>query len=322
MQAVVYKEYGPPSVLHLTEIEKPIPKKHEVLVKIKTSTVSAGVVWLRKGAFPSSWFYTLIIRLFFGVVKPRRTVIGFEFSGIVEDCGNEVSKFRKGDHVYGTTRGLKNGAYAEYICVPEKRKSGVISLVPKGFSFEAAAALPIGGMTAFQLLKKAGIQKNMHVMIYGASGSVGTYAVQIAKYYGCFVTAACSTANFDLVKSIGADRVIDYKKLIGESFKNEFDIVFDAVGKLSTSIARLMRRNGGAIASVKELTNEKIEYLDCLHEIISKGKLEPVIDRVYSIEEIVKAHTYVEQGHKKGNVVITLAKSVQTKTSFLKFYYS
>lgn len=322
MQAIVYKEYGPPSVLHLAEIEKPIPKKDEVLVKVIASTVTAGSIWLRKGSYPSSWLYTLFIRLFFGIIKPRRPVIGFEFSGIVEESGNEVTMFRKGDHVYGTTKGLKNGAYADYVCVPEKRKSGVISLIPEGFSFEAAAALPIGGMTALQLLKRAGIKKDMHVLIYGASGSVGTYAVQIAKYYSCFVTAACSRANFDLVRSIGADRVIDYKKLVAMPFKNEFDIVFDAVGKLSPSVAKSMRRTGGRNISVTESTNEKCEYLQCLHEIIKKGKLEPVIDRVYSIHEIVKAHAYVEEGHKKGNVVIKLVKPVQTKKSLPEFYYS
>ena len=322
MKAVVYKEYGPPYVLHLTEIEKPIPKKNEILVKVNASTVTSGSVWIRKGVFPGSKLYTLMIRLLFGILKPRHRVIGMEFSGVVEDCGAGVSKFHKGDYVYGTTKGLKNGAYADYICVPEARRSGVMSLMPDRLSFESAAALPIGGMTAFQLLTKAGIKRNMHVMIYGASGSVGTYAVQIAKYFGCVVTAACSSANFHLVKSIGADKTIDYIKLIEEAGHQKFDIVFDAVGKLSPSVAKHLRSAGAKTVSVIEMTYEKGEYLDCLHKIIYEGKLEPVIDRIYSIEEIVKAHEYVELGHKKGNVVVTLsAPPKQANSSCFNFNY-
>lgn len=323
MQAVVCKEYGPPSVLYLTEMEKPVPKKNEVLVKVKASTVTAGAVWIRKGVFPGSKFYTLFIRLFFGILKPRRPVMGLEFSGIVEESGAEVSKFQKGDHVYGTTKGLRNGAYADYICVPEKRRSGVMALMPELLSFEAAAALPIGGMTALQLLKKAGIKRDMHVMIYGASGSVGTYAVQIAKYFGCYVTAACSSANVHLVKSIGADRAIDYNNLTGKPCDHQFDIIFDAVGKLPPSVAKRMRTNGARIVSVTDMTYEKSRYLDCLHKLIHDGKLEPVIDRIYAIEEIVKAHEYVEMGHKKGNVVIALAAPAkQSTTSCWTFNYS
>jgi len=233
MKAAVFNQYGSPAVLHLAEIDKPIPKDKELLVRVYSSTVSAAVIWVRKGQFPVSRILTFLIRLMFGITKPRQPILGFEFSGVVEDVGKDVMLFRRGDEVYGTTTGLKNGAYAEYVCVPEKWSQGVVAFKPNVLTFQEAAALPVGGMTALQLLKKAKIEKGHRVLIYGASGSVGTYAVQLAKYFGGYVVAVCGTTNIELVKSIGADQVIDYTKTDISQLEDRFDVILDAVGKFS-----------------------------------------------------------------------------------------
>ncbi len=308
MRAAVYTKYGSPSVLQLREVEKPVPKSKEMLVRVHASTVSSGVIWIRKGHFPGSKLFTCLIRLVFGITKPKRNVLGFEFSGTVEDIGSDVKLFKKGDEVYGTTTGLKNGAYADYVCIPERWKQGVVALKPQHLTFEEAAALPVGGMTALQILLKAKIQSGHKILIYGASGSVGTYAVQIARYFGATVTGGCSTANIELVKSIGADEVIDYTKADITQYKERFDIIFDAVGKLKTSKCKPLLNKGGRFCSVKSLTHEKNQYLDLLHKMISEGKLKPIIDRSYSLEHIVEAHKYVDLGHKKGNVVIIIRR--------------
>lgn len=304
MRAVVYTEYGSPSVLQLREVEKPVPKNKEMLVKVHASTVTAGATWIRKGHYPGSKLFTCLIRLVFGITKPKRTVLGFEFSGIVEDVGKDVNLFQIGDKVYGTTTGLKNGAYADYVCIPEKWKHGVVALKPGNITFKEAAALPIGGMTALQILMKAKMKLGDKLLVYGASGSIGTYAVQIAKYFDTTLTAVCNNANIVLVKSIGADEVVDYTKQDITQYKDRFDIIFDAVGKIKTSKLKPLLKRGGKFCSVKSLTNERPEYLDMLHKMISEGKLKPVIDREYSLEQIVEAHKYVDLGHKKGNVVI------------------
>jgi len=184
MKAVVYTNYGPPSVLHLTELDKPVPKSNEVLVRVCTSTVTAGTVWTRQGIFPGSWPFTVALRLMTGLFRPRRPVPGVEFAGVVETVGDRVATFRPGDAVYGTTTGLRQGAYAQYVCVPESWRGGVVSLKPARLTFAEAATLPVGGMTALNLLRKVSLQKGQSVLIYGASGSVGTYAVQLATYLG------------------------------------------------------------------------------------------------------------------------------------------
>lgn len=304
MKAVVYTSYGPPSVLRHTEIPKPIPKENEVLVKVVCSTVSAAVIWMRIGKFPGSQIFTILLRLFYGLTKPRVPVLGVEFSGIVEDTGRAVKYFKKGDAVYGTTTGLQQGAYAEYVCVLKKRNGGVLIKKPGQISFEQAAALPAGAMAALHLLKKAKIKTGQRVLIYGASGSVGTYAVQIAKYFGAIVTGVCSTVNIHLVSSIGAERVIDYIKTDINNLNEKYDIVIDAVGKLKKSVAKKMLYSGGRFCTVKSPTSEKKEYLEILHQMISEEKLLPVIDKVYSFEQIKEAHQYADSGHKKGNVVI------------------
>lgn len=307
MNAAVYTEYGDSSVLHFKEIDKPIPKKNEVLVRVVSSTVTAGTIWARKGAYPNSWLLTFFIRLLFGLFRPSKPILGFEFSGIVEEVGSQVQMFFKGDHVYGTTTGLNNGAYADYVCIPEKRNQGVLSLKPIGLSFEEAASLPIGGMTALQLLLKAKPTKGQEILIYGASGSVGTYAVQLAKYYGCIVTAVCSISNFEMVQSIGANHVMDYKMLLDVTCAKKFDIVFDAVGKLpAKTLKRKTLKPNGLYTSIRSITNEKNDYLAVLHRIIHEDKLVPIIDRIYPLKDIVQAHAYVDQGHKKGNVVVAV----------------
>ena len=304
MKAVVYTEYGSPNVLKITEIKKPVPKHNEMLVKVYASTVSAGVIWMRKGKFPGSKLLSLLLRLQFGIIKPRYSILGFEFSGVVEYVGKSVTLFKIGDKVFGTTTGLKNGAYADYVCIPEKRKQGVIALMPSEISFDEAAALAIGGMTALQILVNARIQTNQMVLICGASGSVGTFAVQIAKYLGANVTAVCSNENIELVKSLGADEVIDYTKQPIAMFKEKFDVIFDAVGKVKhTALESLLKLNGKQY-SINTLTNEKVSYLNLLSKMFSGGKLHVIIDRIYSFEQIVEAHKYVDLGHKKGNVVI------------------
>ena len=307
MKAVVYTAYGAPSVLQLKEVDKPVPKPNEVLVKVCASTVTSGTIWIRKGIYPESKVLTFFLRLMFGIAKPRKSILGFEFSGVVENIGKDVKKFSIGDSVYGTTTGLKQGAYAHYVCVPEKWSQGVIALKPKGLTFNEAAALPIGSITALQILRKARIEKQHTVLIYGASGSVGTYAVQLAKYFNCKVIAACSTKNIELVKSIGADEVIDYTQTEITQHKNSFDRVIDAVGKLPSATLKSITKKGGNYVSVKTITNEKVEHLDFVEQVIKEGKLKPVIDKVYPLDKIVEANEYVDLGHKRGNVIINIA---------------
>ncbi|TAE28669.1 MAG: NAD(P)-dependent alcohol dehydrogenase [Cytophagales bacterium] len=309
MKAVIYTTYGPPSVLQLTDIAKPVPDHNEVLVRVSASTVTSGTLWLRKGAFPGSTLFTVLLRLMFGITRPRKPVLGVEFSGTVEAVGDSVAQFRPGDVVYGTTTGLRQGAYAQYVCVPETWREGVLAVKPTELTFQEAAALPVGSMTALHILQKAAIQQGQEVLIYGASGSVGTYAVQLATYFGGRVTAACSPANFAMVQSIGANAVVDYAQPDLSNWENRFDVVFDAVGKLPSSLGKQLVKKGGHFLSVKSVTSEKVEYLRSIHQIIAEGRLKPVIDRTYPLDEIVDAHAYVELGHKKGNVVVTVLNS-------------
>jgi NADPH:quinone reductase-like Zn-dependent oxidoreductase len=306
MKAVIYEKYGPPDVLTIKEVEKPAPKANEILVKIYASTVTAGVVIVRNGKVPNSRLFTLMLRTIYGLRKPKRTILGYEFAGEVESVGMDVTLFKKGEKVFGTTTGLKNGAYAEFVCVPERWKKGVIALKPADMSYQECAALPIGGMTALYILKKGNIQKGQRVLIYGASGSVGTYAVQLAKIYGANVTGVCSTKNMEMVRSLGADRVIDYTK--GDFTKDgeSYEVIFDAVGKISRSLCKGSLKKDGVYLTVKSLTSERTENLLSIKEYAETGKIKPIIDRDFPLEQIVEAHRYVETGHKKGNVVITV----------------
>jgi len=284
--------------LHLEDIPKPVPKENELLIKVHAGTVTRGDLNLRK--IPK---IILIPMGFIFGFKPMK-VTGIEVSGTIESTGSKVTLFKKGDKVFGTTTGLTYGANAEYVCVPEKWKMGVITLKPSNLSFEESAAIPVGGMTALYNLKRMDIKNNQKVLIYGASGSVGSYTVQIAKHYGAEVTGVCSTANIDLVRSIGADHVLDYTK---DTIPDGYDAIFDAVGKMKDPKSHL--KKGGSFRSIRTPTKETTEGLIKLKELAGSGELKPVIDRVLPLDKVPDTHEYVEKGHKKGNIVITVGNS-------------
>jgi NADPH:quinone reductase-like Zn-dependent oxidoreductase len=306
MKAIVYEKYGPPEVLHFKEVKKPSPGDNEILIKIFATTVHVGDTRVRSSRIPIA--YWLPMRLYLGLFKPKRPILGMECAGLIEDVGNGVKRFKKGDHVFALT-GFEFGSYCEYRCLAanvSNEKKGMVELKPTNMTYEEAAAVPGGGLTALGILRKLNIKKGDKILIYGASGSVGTFAVQIAKYYGADVTGVCSAANLKLVKSLGADKVIDYTR---ENFtKNEekYDFVFDAVHKLPSSKGKLALKKQGIFRSSHSSADIQPDDLKFLKKLIEAGKLKSVTDRTYSWEDIVEAHRYVDKGHKKGNVVITV----------------
>lgn len=306
MKAAIYEKYGPPEVLHLTEIEKPVPKDNEILVKIKATTVAAGDIRMRGFKVRASFW--LPARLALGLTGPKRKVLGMEASGVVESVGEGVTKFRVGDEIMAST-GF-GGGYAEYACLPETEvvRGQVIEIVkkPEKLTFVEAAAVPVGAMTALAFLRKANVKNGEKVLVYGASGSVGTYAVQLAKYFGAEVTGVCSASNLELVKTLGADTMIDYAKEDFAKNSQRYDLVFDAVGKTSRSHAKEAMTEKGVFLSTWQDPKMEPNDLSTLKGLIEAGKLKAIVDRQYPLEQIVEAHRYVEAGHKRGNVVITV----------------
>jgi alcohol dehydrogenase len=304
MKAVLQTKSGPPEVLTFAEVDRPVPRERELLIRVHAATVAMGDVMLRK--LPQILLH--VVGAFVGF-KPK-IIAGVEFAGEVIAVGDGVTRFCVGDRVFGTTTGLTTGAYAEYLCIPEQWKLGVVMKIPAPLSYENAATLPVGGMTALQLLRRAGVKAGQHVLVYGASGSVGTYAVQLAVQMGATVTGVCSAANLELVRSLGVVLAVDYTREDFARMGAKYDVVFDAAGKISRSRAKPVLAPGARYVSVKSPTKEVLEELEQLAVLAAKGLIKPVIDRRYSLDQVVEAHRYVESRRKRGNVIIRIVEGV------------
>jgi NADPH:quinone reductase-like Zn-dependent oxidoreductase len=329
MKAIVWTEYGPPEVLQLREVEKPIPEDNQVLIKIHASTVSAGDCEARTLKFPLG--LGIAMRLYVGVRRPQRvTILGQELAGEIEAVGKDVKLFKEGDQVFAAT-GFDFGGYAEYTCMPEDPESGVLATKPANMTYEEAAAVPVGGLEALHFLGGGNTQSGTKVLINGAGGSIGTIATQLAKYYGAEVTAVDSTGKLDMLRSIGADHVIDYTQKDFTKSGETYDVILDVVGKspYSASIHSLSKNGAYLLANpglshmvrgrwtsmtsskrvVMGAASHKTADLLVLKKLIESGKLKTIIDRCYPLEQTAEAHRYVESGGKKGNVVITVEHS-------------
>ncbi len=327
MKAVVQTRYGPPEVLQLREVEKPVPRDNQVLIKIHATSVSTGDVVDRSGhVSPWAWLPT---RLVLGFRKPRRSIPGADLAGEIESIGKDVKRFRKGDRVFGST-GWGSGAYAQYKCVPE---NGPLALMPANVSYEEAAVVSFGAVTALFFVKKAGIQAGQRILINGASGGVGQFAIQLAKYYGAEVTGVCSAAKVELVRSLGADSVIDYREEDFTQSGQTYDAVFDATGKSSFSRCKGSLKKGGSFLTtapspaamlqmlwtsmfgsykvISGIPNPRPEDMDFLKERMDAGEVRSIIDRRYPLEQIAEAHRYAETGQQQGYIAITVGHEDQ-----------
>ncbi|HKJ41598.1 MAG TPA: NAD(P)-dependent alcohol dehydrogenase [Sunxiuqinia sp.] len=323
MKAVICDQYGPPEVLQLSDVKKPKPKDQEVLVKIKATTANGADARIRGAVFPSA--FKIPVKLAMGFSGPRKKILGVELAGVVEATGKHVTRFKRGDEVFAST-GTAFGAYAEYICLPEK---AVMAIKPSNMTFEEAAAVPHCALAALYYLRKGKVQKGQKVLIYGAAGGIGTFAVQLAKDMGAEVTGVCSTTNIELVNSLGADKVIDYTKEDLSQSGETFDIIFDTVGKgpikkcvnalnekgiyfsaVHLDLSRIIEGIKVSMASSKKVIGGVAKYtsesLNDLKNMIEAGRLKTAIDKQYTLEQIAEAHAYVDTGHKKGHVVITM----------------
>ena len=313
MKAIVCSKYGPPEALQLKEVAKPVPKDNEVLIKIHATTCHIGDVRVR--SFNVPFWQKIPFRLYLGLIRPKRSILGMELAGEIESVGKDVKRFKQGDHVFACT-GFVFGAYAQYRCMAEDSKkisNGMVAHKPSNMTYEeAAAGVTTGGIVALTGLRKGKIRSGQKVMVYGASGSVGTFAVQLAKYFGAEVTGVCSTGNLEMVKSLGADNVIDYTREELSKHGTDYDLVFDAVDKLPAARGKKLLKNNGKYIKVGAEDKVTIEDLYFLKDLVEKGKLRTIIDRTYPLEQIVEAHRYVEKGHKKGHVVITVEHNSQS----------
>jgi len=320
MKAIVATGYGAPEVLQLADVDKPIPGAHELLVEVHASTVVAGDARIRSSTYTR---FGLLMRLGLGIRRPRKTIPGNEFSGVVAAIGDEVTRFEVGDQVFGVLWGIPfAGANAEYVCVPE---DGMVMIRPGGIGHGEAAALPVGALCALHFLRRSGIHDGHRILIHGASGSVGTYAVQLARHFGAHVTAVCGPDSVELVHSLGAERVIDYTEVDYATAGDSYDIVFDAAMKTSFAEAKPVLEPGGTYLTldwpIREVLRGAIDRdarvvigtarknpddLRYLTKLLEEGAIRPVIDRCYPLEQTPEAHRYVDAGHKQGNVVITI----------------
>jgi NADPH:quinone reductase-like Zn-dependent oxidoreductase len=298
VKAILCTKYGTPEGLQLREVQKPSPRENEVLIKIFATTVTSGDAKLRHLSLP----LRLVFRIMGAGGISRNSIPGHELAGEIEAIGSAVTRFKAGDQVFAST-GMRAGAHAEFVCLPE---DAMMAGKPDNLTYEQAAAVPVGGNTALHLLRQADIQPGQKALIYGASGSVGTYAVQLARHFGAEVTGVCSTPNLELVRSLGATHVIDYTTVDFAQSGETYDLIFDAVGKTSQSRSKDALKKKGQYLSVSSPTSEEIENLLFLKDLIEAGELRPVIDRRYPLAQIVEAHRYVDRGHKRGNVVITV----------------